>query len=132
MPSLVSPQLDPPPAVPAKPWTRTFYAFARRWPFLTLFLLVAASNAAGSFFNIYYNKLLIVETYLDARQKDVFEHVALPLYNLLAYPICLGLVLYLLWPLGRCRQALRADRPVTPGCLEFCRRRLINLPFHTV
>ena len=132
MPSLVSSQLEPPPAVPARPWTRAFYAFARRWPFLTLFLLVVASNAAGSFFNFYYNKLLIVETYLDERQKVVFEEVALPLYNLLAYPVCLGLVLYLLRPLARCRRALLAGEPVTPRGLEFCRRRLINLPFHTV
>jgi adenylate cyclase len=131
MPSLATPQLDPNPPAPAKPWARLAYACARRWPFLTLFLLIVLSNAAGSFFNIYYNKLLIVER-LDQRQKEVFEQVALPLYNLLAYPVCLGVVLYLLRPLRRCRRALLAGQPVTQGHLEFCRRRLINMPFHTV
>jgi adenylate cyclase len=131
MPSLAPPQVDPPPAA-ARPWSRAFHAFARRRPFLTLFLLVAASNVAGSFFNIYYNQLLIVESYLDARQKEVFASVALPLYNLLAYPIFLGVVLYLLIPLRSCRTALLAGTPPPPDRLEFCRRRLINLPFHTV
>jgi adenylate cyclase len=132
MPSLMPPQPDADSRGPARPWSRRVYVFFRRWPFLSLFLIVVASNAAGSFFNITYNKLLIVEGVLDPMQKDAFEHVALPLYNLLAYPICLAIVLYLLLPLRRCRSALLAGEPVSPASLEFCRRRLINLPLLAV
>jgi adenylate cyclase len=128
MQPLMSPQLDGNPPGPGKPWARRVYAFFRRWPFLSLFLIVVASNAAGSFFNISYNKLLVVDRVLDERQRAVFENVALPSYNLLAYPICLGIVVFLLRPLRRCRRALLAGDPVAPGYLEFCRRRLINLP----
>src|SRR5262249_26728138 len=128
MSSPVAPQLDPP---PPRPRRRPLHALARRWPFAALFLVIVASNAAGSFFNIYYNKVLIVDR-LKPPQQDVFEHLALPLYNALAYPICLGLVVSLVWPLARCRRALLASQTVSRAYLEFCRRRLINLPFHTV
>ncbi len=132
MPSLVSPQADAAPPDPAPPWARPLYACARRCPFLSLFLLVILSNAAGSVFNILYNHQLIVGRYLDDAQRAAFSGVALPLYNLLAYPICLSVMLSLVWPLLRCRRELLAGATVPPGRLEACRRRLINLTFWTV
>jgi adenylate cyclase len=107
-------------------------AAAYRWPFLCFFLLAVASNAAGSLFNIAYNYSLIVQYHLtEPQQKAAWEKVSVG-YNLVAYPVCLGAVLYLLVPLSRCRRDLRAGREVKPARLEKCRRTLVNLPFFQV
>jgi adenylate cyclase len=108
------------------------YAIFRRWPFASFFGIVIISNAFGSYFNIQYNHHLIIARLLDSAQARVFYQVALPVYNGIAYPLCLGLVLYLLWPLMRCRRALLTGREVTPAELERCRQRLVNMPFHAV
>jgi adenylate cyclase len=113
-------------------WVRPWLALVRRWPFVALFVIVIVSNAAGSFFNFVYNIKLIVERHLDAAQTRVFWDVAAPAYNLVAYPACLGVTLYLLWPLIRCRHKQRTGQPVSPAELEFCRKRLVSLPFYQV
>jgi adenylate cyclase len=104
----------------------------QRRPFVTLFLLVFLSNIVGSFFNVEYNRRLIVQYLMDEHQRDAFRHVALPVYNAIAYPVGIGLMIWLLVPLARCRKHLRASRPVSPAELELCRRRLVNLPFYQV
>ncbi len=123
-------QGDPAAAGPPRPWwVRPLRDFGRRRPFLAFFLLVVVlSNGAGSVFSILYNNLLIVQHYLDARQQEVFWHVLVPAYNLVAYPLCLGLVVYLLLPVVRTHRRLRAGGVPPPGRVEACRRRLINLP----
>jgi adenylate cyclase len=101
----------------------------QRWPFLSFFGLVILSNAAGSVFSILYNDHLIVQRYMDDAQKNVFHHIATPAYNMVAYPACLGLMLYLLWPLVRCFHRLHAGAPIPPAEMSLCRRRVVNLPF---
>jgi adenylate cyclase len=103
--------------------------FVSRQPFLSLFVVIFASNALGSFFNIRYNNDLIVAHHLTMAQKQVFYRVALPLYNAVAYPVGISLTIYLLWPLARFRNRLRAGQQVSSAALELCRMRLINLPF---
>lgn len=103
--------------------------FLHERPFISLFLLVALSNVAGSVFNILYNRQLIVERFLDEDQRWVFFNIAVPAYNLLAYPAGLTVTLILLWPLIRCRRMLREGDEVPPEFLEYCRRRVVNLPF---
>ncbi len=112
---------------------RGLTALARRWPFVTFFLLAVVSNVFGSIFNITYNLNLIVGIHLkgNAAQLAAWEWV-LQGYNLVAYPLCLGLLIYLVWPLSRCLGDLRAGRPIAPERLEGCRRRVVNLPFFTV
>ncbi len=117
---------------PSIPRARGLFAFARRRPFLCFFLLILASNLAGSFFNITYNQQLIVARYLDQSQKEVFQWVALPAYNLLAYPIPVAVGIWLVRPLRACRRRLLAGEGVEPGQLERCRQRLINMPFHAM
>src|SRR5262245_38179315 len=107
-------------------WLR---ALARRHPFIMLFLLAVVSNLSGSFFNIAYNTYLIVHGLLNEEQVWVFEHVALPLYNVIAYPAGLGVLVYLLWPLIRCRARLRRGEALEPEEMAFCHKRLVNLPF---
>src|SRR5581483_2470459 len=74
---------------------------------------------------------LIVGIHLNPGQKEAWTRV-LAGYNLAAYPGCVGLMAYLLWLPARCLGDLRAGRPVAPGRLEACRRRVINLPFTQV
>jgi adenylate cyclase len=109
-------------------WLSPLLRQVRRRPFLWLLVLVAFTNIAATIVNIWYNLSLIVGRLMDAQQKAAFFDVAVPLYNGVAYPIGLGLMLYLIWPLRRCLADLRAGRDVSPGFLAWCRRRLVNLP----
>jgi adenylate cyclase len=99
----------------------------RRYPLIAFFVLGILSNAAGSVFSILYNDWLIVRHYLTPRQVDAFWQVVW-VYNLVAYPLCLTLMVLLLRPLARCRRHLCGTVPVSPGLLARCQRRLINLP----
>jgi adenylate cyclase len=103
----------------------------RRRPLLAFFLLALGSNVFGSVFNIGYNLCLIVSLHLNPAQQAAWSHVSLA-YNLIAYPICLLLLLRLLWPLARCLRELRAGTPIAPADLEVCRRRVVDLPWQVV
>jgi adenylate cyclase len=100
-----------------------------RRPFLVLFLLILLSNLTGSFFNGAYNVSLIVNRYMDDRQRHVFWDIAIPGYNVVMYPLGIGCIVVLLRPLARCRRRLRAGQTVSATQLERCRRRLVHLPF---
>jgi adenylate cyclase len=101
----------------------------RRHPLVAFFVLALLSNAAGSVFSILYNDWLIVRHYLAPHpaQVEAFWRTVW-LYNLVAYPVCLAVMAYLLVPLARCRRQLCGPVPVSPGHLARCQRRLINLP----
>jgi adenylate cyclase len=118
------------PPAPAPPAERPgfFLGLAQRHPFWAVFVIVIFSNVFSTVFNFLYNIFLIVEGILDAEQKFVYWNVVSPAYNMVAYPICLGLLGYLLWPIVRCRRQLLANEPVPAAELQYCRRRLINLP----
>src|SRR5262245_22492014 len=96
-----------------------FDALAQRFPFLALFLTILVSNLAGSIFSFFYNKLLIVEKMTEAQQNAFWFFVA-PLYNALAYPLCLGVLVCLIVPLHRCLKMLRRGEPVEPAFLQYC------------
>src|SRR5438093_829938 len=105
------------------------HGLLRRHPLVAFFLLAVLSNAAGSVFSILYNDWLIVRHYLadHPRQVAAFWQTVW-VYNLVAYPVCLAMVVRLLLPLARCRRRLCGGEPVAPGQLARCQRRLINLP----
>jgi adenylate cyclase len=113
-----------PPRFFARAW---FDAFARRFPFVSLVVVILISNLAGSFFNFFYNTLLIVQ-FLTTDQKAAFWDIAAPVYNVVAYPLCFSILIYLIWPMIRCLRQLRRGETVDPAFLELCQRRLINLP----
>ncbi len=122
------PARDPCAAAPARRGLRGLFAtLACRWPFGMLLLLSLASNLAGSVFNVFYN-IGLIALYMDPAQRWAFETVAIPLYNVIAYPACFALILYLFRPLQRCLALLRAGAPVEPAFLEYCRRRVLSLP----
>src|SRR5512134_958078 len=77
-------------------WKRTFITFSRRHPVLVLVLIAAVSNLTGSVFNIVYNTYFIVNHVMSPEQKEVFHFLALPIYNLIAYPVGLGITVYVL------------------------------------
>jgi adenylate cyclase len=106
-----------------------FHRLAQEHPILMMFGIAILSNAAGSVFNFFYNVQLIVARDMKAEQQAVFWNVASPAYNLLAYGSCVGIMVYLIWPLMACRRKLRAGETVPPAVLAFCRRRVVNLPF---
>jgi adenylate cyclase len=128
--------LQPPSAAPLVRARRALVALlvrlCNRHPFVSIFLLLFVSNLAGSVFNISYNKALIMARHMDPGQQHVFEDVAIPIYNVVAYPVCLGLMGYLLWPIWLCHRDLGAGREVPPARLLRCRRRLVNLPLYQV
>ncbi|MCI0640023.1 MAG: HAMP domain-containing protein [Gemmataceae bacterium] len=106
-----------------------FQRSLRGHPLLGMFLCVLLSNAAGSLFNILYNRYVIVERTLDAAQQQAFYHIALPVYNLVAYPLAFALMVWLIWPLAGCWRQLQKQEAVDARTLEFCRRRVVNTPF---
>ena len=117
-------------ATPRQRWSplRWLEDFARRCPFLALFLVMIVSNLFGSVFNVFYNVNLIVDRHMDERQRRVFWDVAAPVYNAIAYPACVGAMVWLLWPLMRCKGRMRRGQVVDPDFLARCRRRVVALP----
>src|SRR5690349_4286421 len=85
---------------------RLLLRFVTSHPYISFFLIVFVSNAFGSAFNIVYNVELIVNRYLDERQAIIFHQIALPIYNLIAYPLGLAVTVRYLIPLIKCRQKL--------------------------
>src|SRR5262249_20080608 len=85
------PTPSPLPESPTTWWLLPLKSFARRRPFVALFLMIVLSNVAGSYFNFMYNDHLIVRHTLDEDQRRVFWNVVAPVYNFVAYPLCLGL-----------------------------------------
>ncbi len=65
-----------------------FDACARRFPIGALVIVVLASNLAGSFFNFFYNTMLIVPQ-LNQNQQNVFWNTA-HIYNIVSYPLCMA------------------------------------------
>src|SRR5438128_792501 len=115
------------PATTLGPLRQRLASFAGQKPFLTLYLLLILSNAGGSAFSFIYNAQVILPL-LNADQLRVFWNVAGPVYNVLAYPIAVTLMVRLVQPLIACRRRLLAGEAIPPQHLEKCRRRLVNLP----
>jgi adenylate cyclase len=103
------------------------HGLMRRHPLRTFFLLAVLCNAVYTVFSIVYNYELIVRHYLGPAQVAAFWHVVW-VYNLVAYPACLGVLAWLLRPLAQYRRRLAAGASPRPGFVARCQRRLINLP----
>jgi adenylate cyclase len=102
-------------------------ALARRYPLAILLLLMIASNILGTAFNVIYNFTVIADRSMHPAQRQAFRD-SISVYNAVAWPVCIGATLYLFWPLQRCLVRLRAGEQIEPHFMEFCRRRLVNLP----
>lgn len=114
--------------LPTDRMSRQFRNEARRHPFIALVLIVIVSNGVWTVFSFGYNSAFIVDQHMNPAQREVFWGVASLAYNTVAYPLGIGLLVYLMWPLVRCRRQLREQRAPNPQLLERSRKRLINLP----
>ena len=118
-------RVDEPPRFGLLAWLD---AIPRRFPFVGLVGAALLSNLAGSFFNFFYNTLFIVDQLPREEQKAAFWNLAGPIYNGVVYPLGFSFLVWLLWPVMRCLRMLRRGTPVEPAFLQFCQRRLVNLP----
>jgi hypothetical protein len=81
----------------------------------------------GSFVNISYNQLRIV-SHLSAAQQTTFGHLVL-VYNVLAYPLCIALGLWVVIPVYRTWRALAsAPTTVDDQTIDSARRNALSLP----
>src|SRR6266496_3555139 len=125
--SMTPPVAAEPSAAPSQRRKVFLHRLAQRHPFVYWFLLVVLSNAAASLFNFEYNLELIVHRLMDERQQAVFWQAAF-YYNIIAYPLCLGLMLVLIVPLAGCRRRMQFGDGMPAADLEYCRRRVVNFP----
>jgi adenylate cyclase len=112
--------------VPFAWWSR----LAHRHPFIAFYLVIIWPNALWSVANLVYNDKLIVESYCTVEQKDVFWHLAVPLYS--SVPWVLGMVFstWLMWPLFTFFRALKGKTEMARPLREAAERRLVNLPWY--
>lgn len=100
-------------------------------PFVCLFGLACLFAGISSLWDIQFTEGFFLRS-LNRAQQTAFESWALPLYNGVAYPVCLALGAVLVWPLFRCLRDLRAGKPVDPKRMVDCRRKVLCLPARAV
>ncbi len=111
-------------------WSRIWINLGRRFPVMVLFAIFALSNITGSLFNIAYNIIFIVDRLMDADQQQVFFNLAVPVYNLIAYPVGLSIALLVLRPIARHHKKILRGESLSEADLQTCRKVLINVPFY--
>jgi serine/threonine protein kinase len=99
---------------------------AGRYPFLVLAVLALVPHFLGSLVNISYNELLII-TNLGPAQKEAFWRLVVG-YNLVIYPLCLGLLLWMVFPIVRGWRLLSRPDPPDTERIEHTRARALRLP----
>jgi adenylate cyclase len=83
----------------------------------------------GSIFNTWYNIIIIDPLLRAAGLVERFIHTAI-YWNAVAYPIALGIWLWLILSLRPALKALRRGEPFPPEQLDPLRRRLVHLPWY--
>ncbi len=111
---------------PPGPLTRA----ALQRPFLCMLILMLLPHILGSIVNISYNALEIVGK-LNPEQKTAFNRLVLG-YNLIAYPLCLGIIARLVIPVYRAWQRLQRGEPLDPAAAERVRKRVLAWPLWVV
>lgn len=117
--------------VSRKGWLRTFIGLGRRYPLATSVLVIIFSNVLGTAFNFAYNILLIVHHHLKPEQIDIFWQVA-TIYNLIAWPIGLGVHTCVLWPIESAHIRMRRGESISPQQWQVCQRVLVTCPLYLI
>jgi hypothetical protein len=105
---------------------RPFWAgFFHNRPFLSLLLLSLVPNLIGSVVNITYNFVHIVG-HLNPQQQIVFNDIVLA-YNLIAYPILVGVTCFLLSKAHRDWKVLQRNELLSNDFLSQAARRIYFL-----
>jgi hypothetical protein len=111
---------------PAGPVTRALF----RHPFLMSCVLLLLPHFISSVVNLSYRSLRILDR-LTPAQLDVYRTVV-PLYNSIVYPSCIVLMIVLLRPVRRVRQALGGPAPPSADAVTTARRKALRLPLWMV
>jgi len=105
-------------------------AYTLRYPFLMAIVLMLLPQVLGSVVNIWYNSLRIVDR-LTPEQQSVFPRIVL-LYNVLIYPLCVGLLFREVLAVFRAWRRLSGPGPMTGTEVEEARRRALRLPLWVI
>jgi hypothetical protein len=103
---------------------------ALRRPFLALILLTLAPHLIGSVINVAYNSIEIVNT-LTQRQRTIFLGLVAG-YNVIVYPLCLGLAWWWIAPSYGDWKAMRLARRISAEEVAEARRRVLAWPMLAV
>ena len=95
-------------------------------PFFWLVVLLVLPQLAGSAINIIYNASQIVGR-LTETQSALFVRLVVG-YNVIVYPIALGLFIWALWPVWKTWQAMGGAEPVAAERVAAARRQALRLP----
>jgi serine/threonine protein kinase len=108
---------------PGKALTR----FAQRTPFVTGAILLLLPQIIASIVNISYNSVQIVRDLSDAQQAMFLKLIAI--YNVIAYPLFLGIFITRVLPVYRAWNALTGGGPSPDAqTIDTARRRALSLP----
>lgn len=102
----------------------------REWEIPAIAVAPVAAAVIGSAFNIWYNATQIFPL-LNELQWGLFQRTV-TIYNLVAYPILIGIWLRQVFSLTPVIKAVRQGKAVEPGALNAARVRAINLPWSIV
>jgi hypothetical protein len=102
-----------------------------RHPFLVGVFLILLPHVLGSAVNVSYNRLRIVERLLSSSQQETFARLVLG-YNLVVYPVALGLLVSLIAPVARVWRRLSAAIPPSGAEVDAARRQALRLPLWAV
>ncbi|MEO5720229.1 MAG: adenylate/guanylate cyclase domain-containing protein, partial [Chthoniobacterales bacterium] len=100
----------------------------RRPALLVTALSPVIPQLLGSVFNIWYNIVVVEPLLRDAQLMDRFVSTVI-IWNVVIYPLGVGVWLWWLLPLRPTLRALQEGEPVPQKKLDHARRRLANLPW---
>lgn len=104
---------------------------ALKRPFLWLAILATLPHLPiGSSVNISYNAFQIVSR-LTAEQKEAFQQLIL-IYNSIVYPVCCGLLIYLMRPVYIVWKKLRQGGEISAEEIASARQRAVRWPMWVV
>jgi uncharacterized caspase-like protein len=95
-----------------------------RWPIAAMLLAVVVPNALASFFNFAYNREAVIRG--DAHREAVFL-VTAAVVNSTAFPLGLGVMVWLAWPVARGVRRLRDGDEIPAEELGRLRARCLRL-----
>ena len=100
-----------------------------RYPFLVTALAPLIPHLLGSVFNIWYN-MVIIDPLLTASGLRARFVSTIICWNLIVYPVAIGIWLRLILSLRPTFRQLLRDETIPAEQLDSARRRLVNLPWY--
>ena len=100
-----------------------------RYPFLVTALAPLVPHLLGSVFNIWYN-MVIIDPLLAASGLRARFVSTIICWNLIVYPVAIGIWLRLILSLRPTFRRLLRDETIPAQQLDSARRRLVNLPWY--